>query len=238
MMRNLPPALTRSALLDLLAEQGFSRLVDFLYLPTDFGSGNSAGFAFVNLVSPQAAACFREHFQRFARWGMRSRRTCNLSWARDDQQGLVANIRPRGRERDRWMPYRVGALVVCRVAASFVGVICASDFAALASSSKQCSRMRSRCNAMACTARSRASVYIRMPWARCISRGAARHGALRLARQSDQSVSVQLRRWREAVGPDQIPTCKVGILVVGGAKLFPIPSYARASCGTDVITPM
>lgn len=91
MMRNIPRELTRSRLLELLHAGGFCGDIDFLYLPVHFSSGANTGFAFVNLRTPAAARRFRAHFARFADWGVPAPKRCNVSWARDDQQGLEAN---------------------------------------------------------------------------------------------------------------------------------------------------
>lgn len=92
MMRNVPSGLSRPRLLALLYEEGFRGEIDFLYLPVDFVIGATSGYAFVNLASPAAARRFRAHFHRFSRWGGRSRLVCNVSWAKDGQQGLRANV--------------------------------------------------------------------------------------------------------------------------------------------------
>lgn len=92
MMRNLPTTYARADLRSLLDAEGFAGRYDFLYLPADFQTAASACFAFVNLVSPEDARKFREHFARFRRWGTPSNRACNVSWANADQQGLPAII--------------------------------------------------------------------------------------------------------------------------------------------------
>lgn len=93
MMRNIPHVLTRGEVLDILVAEGFVGAFDFFYMPIDFRTGSNAGFAFVNLTSAAGARQFRTHFHRFSRWGVRSAKLCNVSWARDDQQGLHANVR-------------------------------------------------------------------------------------------------------------------------------------------------
>merc|ERR1712048_293930 len=62
MIRNLPVGYTRSLLLDLLNSEGFARKYDFVYLPIDFSSGASLGYAFVDLLSPKCAQEFFQHF--------------------------------------------------------------------------------------------------------------------------------------------------------------------------------
>lgn len=92
MMRNVPRHFSRDGLRLLLDSEGFSGKYDFIYLPKDFRTSVVRSFAFVNFVSPVDAEQFREHFTRFRRWGVATGKTCNVSWARPDQQGLRANI--------------------------------------------------------------------------------------------------------------------------------------------------
>lgn len=72
--------------------QGFHGEYDFVYLPIDFRTASLTGFAFVNLTSRDAAQRFFAHFHRFGRWSVRTRKLCNVSWARGEQQGLSANV--------------------------------------------------------------------------------------------------------------------------------------------------
>jgi len=92
MMRSIPEAITRDDLLGLIDREGFSGDVDFLYLPVDFKTKASSGFAFINLRSPALARRFHTHFSRFSSWGVPLAKRCNMSWAREDQQGLAANV--------------------------------------------------------------------------------------------------------------------------------------------------
>lgn len=95
MMRNLPQDYDRELLRRLIESQGFGGKYDFLYVPYDFRRKAIQGFAFVNLVSPEDAANFREHFMGFQSWGTTTkncRKVCNVSWAQKDQQGQLANI--------------------------------------------------------------------------------------------------------------------------------------------------
>jgi len=92
MMRNVPRNLSRERLLRILHEAGFLGEIDFLYLPVDFKSGLVVGYAFVNLTSPSAATRFKQRLNRFRQWSVRTSLVCNTSWARDEQQGLAANV--------------------------------------------------------------------------------------------------------------------------------------------------
>lgn len=92
MMRNSPDAYYRKRMLALLDAEGFHGEYNFLYLSVDFETATNTGFAFVNLTSRAAARRFFAHFHRFSRWGVRTRKLCNVSWAWDDQQGITANV--------------------------------------------------------------------------------------------------------------------------------------------------
>lgn len=75
----------------------------------DFETATNTGFAFVNLTSRAAARRFFAHFHRFSRWGVRTRKLCNVSWAWDDQQGITANVE---RYRNRCFSVRFRPLLL------------------------------------------------------------------------------------------------------------------------------
>eukprot|EP00927_Polykrikos_kofoidii_P072892 TRINITY_DN68967_c0_g1_i1.p1 TRINITY_DN68967_c0_g1~~TRINITY_DN68967_c0_g1_i1.p1 ORF type:complete len:442 (-),score=50.58 TRINITY_DN68967_c0_g1_i1:140-1354(-) len=91
MMRNLPNGFQRDHLLALLDKENFSRTFDFAYLPFDFSTGNTLGYAFVNLVSPALARRFIDHFEGFTGWSMKSDKVCTVSWS-SPNQGLAQHI--------------------------------------------------------------------------------------------------------------------------------------------------
>mmetsp|Transcript_99887 Transcript_99887/g.308154 ORF Transcript_99887/g.308154 Transcript_99887/m.308154 type:complete len:188 (+) Transcript_99887:2-565(+) len=91
MLRNLPNNYTRSMLLALLDAEGFSGQYDFVYLPMDFKTHASLGYAFVNLVSPEQAASFWKIFEGFGKWVVASQKVCSVSWS-CPYQGLAAHI--------------------------------------------------------------------------------------------------------------------------------------------------
>jgi len=91
MLRNLPNNYTRAMLLELLNQEGFAGLYDFVYLPIDFKSRASLGYAFVNLVNCKAVTDFWKSFSGFSRWKLPSRKVCFVSWC-GPVQGLDAYI--------------------------------------------------------------------------------------------------------------------------------------------------
>lgn len=60
MVRNIPKTVTKQRLLDELKESNFSKSYDFCYMPSDFGKGESKGYAFVNFTSHEAVVTFME----------------------------------------------------------------------------------------------------------------------------------------------------------------------------------
>merc|ERR1719377_181029 len=68
MLRNIPNRYTQGHLVNLLDENGFRSLYDFVYLPMDFRNGVNLGYAFVNLLTHQDALQAMSTFQGFSRW--------------------------------------------------------------------------------------------------------------------------------------------------------------------------
>jgi hypothetical protein len=91
MLRNLPNDYTRAALLELMDQRGFPLKYDFVYLPIDFKFQAGLGYAFVNFVSPQDAQRCWEVFEGFQDWGLKTSKTCSVTWG-DPLQGLEAYI--------------------------------------------------------------------------------------------------------------------------------------------------
>jgi len=91
MLRNMPNNQTRKMLMDLLDRQGFTGQYDFLYLPMDFTTRASMGYAFVNFVSPGSASQFMTCFDGFSKWSIPSRKVCGVSWS-GPHQGLEAHV--------------------------------------------------------------------------------------------------------------------------------------------------
>mmetsp|Transcript_3966 Transcript_3966/g.11911 ORF Transcript_3966/g.11911 Transcript_3966/m.11911 type:complete len:587 (-) Transcript_3966:73-1833(-) len=91
MLRNLPEGFSRSMLIRMLDEAGFVGFYDFVYMPMNFRTKSSFGYAFVNLVAPHVAQYCYDHFQGFRRWGVQTDKVCEVSWS-DMHQGLMAHI--------------------------------------------------------------------------------------------------------------------------------------------------
>lgn len=93
MMRNIPNSMTRDALLGLIDAEGFRDCYDFFYLPLDFKNMVGLGYSFVNLLDPETAKRFHEHFSGFSGWGsaVSSEKVCEVSWS-NALQGRDAHI--------------------------------------------------------------------------------------------------------------------------------------------------
>jgi hypothetical protein len=91
MVRNLPNNYSRQMLMDLINSEGFAKSYDFIYLPIDFKSRASLGYAFVNLTNHAAAKRFRDMFDGFSNWILPSRKVCGVNWS-GPHQGLEAHI--------------------------------------------------------------------------------------------------------------------------------------------------
>jgi len=91
MMRNIPNSYDRGRLLSLLDNKGFSGCYDLVYLPLDFATHSSLGYAFINFVTEGDAKRFRESFHGFNSWGMFSDKACDTQ-GNATHQGIRANI--------------------------------------------------------------------------------------------------------------------------------------------------
>lgn len=91
MMRNVPYMWTREKLLTLLDSKGFATSYDFVYLPIDFETAHSRGYAFVSLADPSHVANFIEKFEGFCDWQCEAcKKECHVCWS--DTQTLQSNI--------------------------------------------------------------------------------------------------------------------------------------------------
>lgn len=91
MLRNLPNNYTRAMMLELVDKEGFAGKYDFLYLPIDFKSNSSLGYAFANLVDHEQAELFRKKFEGFEGWAVPSQKVCCVNWS-SPFQGLDAHV--------------------------------------------------------------------------------------------------------------------------------------------------
>jgi len=62
MIRNVPSRYRAKEFLQELCVRGFAGRFDFCYLPMDFGTAKSRGYAFVNLTDPEWAMRFHKEF--------------------------------------------------------------------------------------------------------------------------------------------------------------------------------
>eukprot|EP00747_Dinoflagellata_sp_TGD_P152060 gnl/TRDRNA2_/TRDRNA2_177261_c0_seq4.p1 gnl/TRDRNA2_/TRDRNA2_177261_c0~~gnl/TRDRNA2_/TRDRNA2_177261_c0_seq4.p1 ORF type:complete len:505 (+),score=92.47 gnl/TRDRNA2_/TRDRNA2_177261_c0_seq4:59-1573(+) len=91
MIRNLPLAVNQSDLLQELDKTGFAGLYDFCYAPSCFISGETKGFAFVNMITEEDATAFVNSWHASRHWSMKEREPAlNISIA--SLQGLEANV--------------------------------------------------------------------------------------------------------------------------------------------------
>lgn len=82
MIRNIPNKYNQQTMLGMLEEAGFNGTFDFFYLPIDFRNRCGLGYAFVNFLSPGAAANVYRHFHG-RRWDeFNSKKVCEITYAR------------------------------------------------------------------------------------------------------------------------------------------------------------
>jgi len=91
MMRDIPNSYSSNGLIELFAAAGFQGTYDFVYLPIDFRTNMSLGYAFVNFVSSWDALQFMRHFDGFSNWHFSSPKVCQVSWS-DPNQGLQEHV--------------------------------------------------------------------------------------------------------------------------------------------------
>lgn len=89
-LKNLPSTLTRDGLLRVLDDAGFYGCYDFLYLPTNMRNGGSYCYAFINMISHDAALDFFERLEGFCSWPGDQGRAMQVLWS--DIQGQRAYI--------------------------------------------------------------------------------------------------------------------------------------------------
>jgi len=77
-MRNIPNRFNHSTLAAVLDNNGFYGEYDLIYVPIDFATGVSYGYAFVNLTSADAVSEFVACFDGFSAWGGPSKKVCKV----------------------------------------------------------------------------------------------------------------------------------------------------------------
>jgi len=87
-MGNLPLALSRDALIEVVNQKGFAGCYSFVHMQRDFQS--KLGHAIVNCNTEEQATHFMDAFQGFRDWPVSSSMQCSVTWAQT--QGLTANI--------------------------------------------------------------------------------------------------------------------------------------------------
>jgi len=91
MIRNVPLSYTCDRLIDLLESMGFSKWVDFVYVPIKRTETLGVGYAFLNLTSPERAEEFMLAFEGFDGWASSfSKTACSMRWS--NCQGLSENV--------------------------------------------------------------------------------------------------------------------------------------------------
>jgi len=91
MMRDIPNSYSSSRLIQLFDDAGFLGTYDFVYLPVDFRTNMSLGYAFVNFVSSSAAQEFMLFFHGFSNWHFSSPKVCKVFWSAPNQ-GLEEHV--------------------------------------------------------------------------------------------------------------------------------------------------
>merc|ERR1712187_34817 len=93
MLRNLPERFTRNMLTNILDSEGFANFYDFLYMPMNFRTKASFGYAFVNVVTPDQAVRLCQQLQNFDRWGIPTEKVCDVLWS--DMNLSLTNTSPQ-----------------------------------------------------------------------------------------------------------------------------------------------
>jgi len=90
-IRNLPLTLTQDELTIFLDQQGFHGCYDFVYLPTDFGTTFSFGYAFANLVSFAEACRMVKQLDGLVGFEGHPDKACSVTWG-TEMQGLEPHV--------------------------------------------------------------------------------------------------------------------------------------------------
>lgn len=93
MFRNLPKSYTRTPFLEVIDAEGFAGTYIFVYLPTDFESNATSGYAFISFNTHDEAAHAKNHFHGFTQWlNGPPGKPCDVAWS-GPVQGLEAHVK-------------------------------------------------------------------------------------------------------------------------------------------------
>lgn len=91
MLRNVPTECSRAEFMKMLDSKGFEKQYDFVYLPTSFRTWRSMGYAFANMVTPEAARKVMQDLQGFDGWETNpAGKQIDVSWS--TLQGLDRHL--------------------------------------------------------------------------------------------------------------------------------------------------
>ena len=90
MLRNLPNKYTANMLIELLNNQGFSGMYDYVYLPIDFRNQCNLGYAFVNFQRDCNAQDCKHKLLNFSDWTFKSGKCLETRYA--FVQGFKSNV--------------------------------------------------------------------------------------------------------------------------------------------------
>jgi len=79
LMRNLPPDLTRAALIKEMKRKGFAGRYGVVHLPLEGRSNRSLGYAYVNLVTLEQKRLFTDAFHGFKDWPVPWSKSCSIA---------------------------------------------------------------------------------------------------------------------------------------------------------------
>lgn len=90
-LRNLPMECMRDMLAQILDDEGFSGMYNFIHVPTDFQTKAGLGYALLNLVTHEDAMSVQKHFEGFTNWPCHSDNVCEVAW-NSPHQGLETHV--------------------------------------------------------------------------------------------------------------------------------------------------
>jgi hypothetical protein len=95
-IQNIPNKYTRALFLELLDERGFRGAYRMGYLPVDYTTRLSVGYAFLHFADSSDAARCKAEFQGFKSWHFAgSPKVCSVDWSsgEDSLEDHIANLR-------------------------------------------------------------------------------------------------------------------------------------------------